>query len=88
MRWFPLLLAFFLASEAHSASLRDSRLEETLNQVATESSEGTPRAINDNITDMGFEAQGDELINRLSVDAAYAERYGGNTDLSLHHQGQ
>ncbi|HDY97800.1 MAG TPA: hypothetical protein ENH72_04850 [Pseudomonas sabulinigri] len=74
MRWFPLLLAFFLASEAHSASLRDSRLEETLNQVATESSEGTPRAINDNITDMGFEAQGDELINRLSVDAAYAER--------------
>lgn len=74
MRWLPLLLAFFLAAPAQAASLRDVRLEETLKQVATQSSEGTPRAINDNITDMGFEAQGDELINRLSVEAAYAER--------------
>jgi hypothetical protein len=74
MRWLPLLLAFFLTAPAQAASLRDIRLEETLKQVAAESSEGTPRAINDNITDLGFEAQGDELINRLSVNEAYAER--------------
>jgi len=74
MRWLPLLLAVFLTAPSQAASLRDIRLEETLKQVAEESSEGTPRTINDNITDMGFEAQGDELINRLSVEAAYAER--------------
>ncbi|MEH6490675.1 PA3611 family quorum-sensing-regulated virulence factor [Halopseudomonas sp.] len=74
MRWLPLLLAVFLTAPSQAASLRDIRLEETLKQVAEESSEGTPRTINDNITDMGFEAHGDELINRLSVEAAYAER--------------
>jgi len=74
MRWFPLLLAFFLTAPAQAASLRDIRMEETLQQVAEQSSEGTPRAINDKITDLGFEAQGDELINRLSVDADYAKR--------------
>ncbi|GAA6131889.1 PA3611 family quorum-sensing-regulated virulence factor [Halopseudomonas sabulinigri] len=74
MRWLPLLLAVFLTAPSQAASLRDIRLEETLQKVAEESSEGTPRTINANITDMGFEAQGDELINRLSVEPAYAER--------------
>ena len=74
MRWLPLLLAVFLTAPAHAASLRDIQLEDTLKKVAAESSEGTPRAMNEHITDMGFEAQGDELINRLSVSVAYAER--------------
>ena len=54
MRWLPLLLAFFLTAPAQAASLRDIRLEETLERVAAESSDGTPRAINDNITDLGL----------------------------------
>ncbi|MEH6564696.1 MAG: PA3611 family quorum-sensing-regulated virulence factor [Halopseudomonas sp.] len=74
MRWLPLLIAFFLAAPAEAASLRDIQLEESLKQVAKQSSEGTPRAINEYITDLGFEAQGEELINRLAVDPAYAER--------------
>ena len=68
MRWLPLLLATSLAAPIQAASLRDIRLTETLQQVAAQSSENTPREINSNITDLGFSAKGDELINRLAVD--------------------
>jgi len=74
MRWLPLLLAASLAAPIQAASLRDIRLTETLQQVAAQSSENTPREINSNITDLGFSAKGDELINRLAVDPEYAQR--------------
>ena len=73
MRWLPLVLAACLAAPLQAASLRDIRLNDTLKQVAEQSNENTPRAISAQITDMGFSADGDELINRLAVDADYAE---------------
>lgn len=73
MRWLPLVLAACLAAPLQAASLRDIRLNDTLKQVAEQSNENTPRAISAQITDMGFSADSDELINRLAVDADYAE---------------
>ncbi|MCL5042572.1 MAG: quorum-sensing-regulated virulence factor family protein [Gammaproteobacteria bacterium] len=74
LRWSLVLLALLIALPSHAISLRDMRLQETLNSVAQASSEGTPRALNEDITDLGFRAEGRELINRLAVDADYAER--------------
>ncbi|RGP54324.1 hypothetical protein ASB58_10575 [Pseudomonas abyssi] len=73
MRWLPLVLAACLAAPLQAASLRDIRLNDTLKQVAEQSNENTPRDISAQITDLGFSAEGDELINRLAVDADYAE---------------
>ncbi len=73
MRWLPLVLAACLAAPLQAASLRDIRLNDTLKQVAEQSNETPPRAISPQIPDMGFSADGDELINRLAVDADYAE---------------
>ncbi len=74
MRWSLVLLALMVALPSHAVSLRDMRLQETLTSVAQTSSEGTPRAINEDITDLGFRAEGSELINRLAVEPDYAER--------------
>lgn len=74
LRWSLILLALLLAMPSHAISLRDMRLQETLTSVAKASSEGTPRAVNEDITDLGFHADGRELINRLAVDPDYAER--------------
>lgn len=74
LRWSSVLLALLIALPAHAVSLRDMRLQETLSAVAKASSEGTPRAINADITDLGFHAEGQELINRLGVNQDYAER--------------
>lgn len=74
MRWLSLLVVLCIALPSHAVSLRESRLHDTLKQVATQSSEGTPRTINDDIVDEGFSSEGTELINHLSVNEVYAEQ--------------
>lgn len=65
---------------AHAASLKDYELSKTLQKVAKESSEGTPRAINEDILDQGYSVEGNQLINHLSVRASHAERMRANPD--------
>ena len=72
MRWLIMLFAITIALPSQAISLRETRLQETLKEVAEQSSEGTPRAMNDDITDEGFSANGSELINHLSVTSDYA----------------
>lgn len=74
MRYLSILVILLIALPAHSVSLRDTRLENTLRQVAAQSSSGTPRQLNEFIVDEGYSAKGNELINHLSVDAPYAAR--------------
>lgn len=70
---FAFLLALLLPA-AQAASLNEQQLPDLLQQVARESSVGTPRAINPDILDQGYTAEGHELINHLSVRAAHAEQ--------------
>ncbi|QRY82050.1 quorum-sensing-regulated virulence factor family protein [Pseudomonas sp. PDNC002] len=65
---------------AHAASKKDFELTQTLEKVAKESSEGTPRAINEDILDQGYTVDGPQLINHLSVRASHAERMRQNPD--------
>lgn len=74
MRWLSLALALSVVVPAYGASLRDMQLQNMLEEVAIASSEGTPRPINDEITDEGFIVDGKELVNILSVRQAYAEK--------------
>ncbi|MFO7705638.1 MAG: PA3611 family quorum-sensing-regulated virulence factor [Halopseudomonas sp.] len=74
MRWLSLLVVLCIALPSHAVSLRESRLHDTLKQVASQSSEGTPRTLNDDIVDEGYSSEGTELINHLSVNEAYAEQ--------------
>ena len=74
MRYLSVLIALLIAVPAHAVSLRDSQLENTLRQVAEQSSVDTPRKLNEFIVDEGFSADGKELINHLSVDDLYAAR--------------
>ena len=73
MRWSTLATTLVLASftilPTQAESLRDMRLQETLNVVAKESSAGTPRRLNDDIVDEGFRAQDGQLINTVSFQA-------------------
>lgn len=74
LRTLAAVTALILATPGQAASLRDLRLQETLQQVAEHSSENTPRAINADLTDEGFSASGSELINLLSARPDYAAR--------------
>lgn len=75
------LLALSLALPTiQAASLKDYELTRMLNQVAKESSVGTPRAINEDILDQGYTVEGNELINHLSVREAHAANMRGNPD--------
>lgn len=74
MRYLSVLVAVLITLPVHAVSLRDTRLENTLRHVAEQSSQGTPRSVNEFIVDEGFSSQGKELINRLSVDSLYAAR--------------
>ena len=73
-----LLLALPLAAQA--ASKQEYELTQTLQKVAKESSVGTPRAINEDILDQGYTAEGKELINHLSVLPAHAAKMRANPD--------
>ena len=55
-----------------SASLKEHELHLLLERVAEESSVGTPRAINENLLDRGYTAEGTELINFISVQPRHA----------------
>lgn len=72
MRYLIVLLALSVALPAQAVSLRDTRLEDTLRTVAQNSSQDTPRKVNEHIVDQGFSVQGTELVNHLSVDTGYA----------------
>lgn len=74
LRMLAAVAALTLALPLQAASLRDLRLQETLQQVAEQSSENTPRAINQDLTDEGYSAAGNELINLLSARPDYAAR--------------
>lgn len=74
MRYLVLVTALIIAMPTQAISLRETRLEQTLKDVASQSSQDTPREINENIIDEGFTAEGKELINHLTVDDDYAAR--------------
>lgn len=78
MRYLIVMIALLIALPSQAASLRETRLETMLKNVAQQSSKGTPRQVNANIVDEGFTAEGQELINHLTVDADYATRMQGD----------
>lgn len=61
-----------------TASAQDRPLGQLLDQVARESSVGTPRAINSDILDEGYSVDGDELVNHLSVQPRHAAQMRDN----------
>jgi hypothetical protein len=79
-RFTALALCALLPAAAQGASLKETELSNLLQTVARESSVGTPRAINEDILDQGYSAEGDELINHLSVRPAHAAQMRANPD--------
>lgn len=75
------LAACLMAATAQAATLKDYELTKMLEQVARESSVGTPRAINEDILDQGYTVEGSQLINHLSVRPAHAAEMRSNPDL-------
>lgn len=67
-----LLLVLPLAAQA--ASKQDFELNKMLEDVAQQSSIGTPRAINEDLTDQGYTVEGKELIDHISVREGQAEQ--------------
>lgn len=63
---------------AQAASLKEQQLDQLLNQVAQESSIGTPRAINSDILDQGYTVDRNELVNHLSVQPRHAAQMRDN----------
>src|SRR5690554_2641450 len=63
MRYLIVLLVLLVTLPAQAVSLRDTRLEDTLCNVAVQSSKDTPRKLNEFIVDEGFSAEGKELVN-------------------------
>ncbi len=80
MRHFFALFALcaLLPTAAQAASLKEFELTKMLEQVAQESSVGTPRAINEDILDQGYMVEGNELINYLSVREGHAQQMRAN----------
>jgi len=73
MKWLSMLCVLCAsAATVQAASLKDHELHRLLEQVAKESSVGTPRAINENLLDQGYTAEGSELINYISVQPRHA----------------
>ena len=77
-RFITLFALATLLPAAHAASLQEHELTRLLEQVAKESSVGTPRAINEDILDQGYTVEGNELVNHLSVRPAHAEQMRAN----------
>ncbi len=63
---------------AHTASAQDQALGPLLEKVASESSVGTPRAINSDLLDEGYSVDGNELVNHLSVQPRHAAQMRDN----------
>ena len=72
--------ALLLPCFAQATSLKDFELTKTLEKVAQQSSQGTPRAINEDILDQGYSVEGVNLINHLSVRASHAMQMRSNPD--------
>ncbi|MGK9065238.1 PA3611 family quorum-sensing-regulated virulence factor [Stutzerimonas chloritidismutans] len=73
------IFAFCLALPfASTASAQASALNQLLEQVARESSVGTPRAINSDLLDEGYSVDGNELVNHLSVQPRHAAQMRDN----------
>ena len=79
-RILALFTGLLAISATQAASLQDFELNKLLNNVARQSSVGTPRAINEDILDQGYTVEGSQLINHLSVRASHAERMRENPD--------
>lgn len=75
-----LLLLCLALPTAHAASLQEQQLGQLLEQVARESSVGTPRAINEDILDEGYSVDGKALVNYLSVQPRHAAQMRDNPD--------
>lgn len=76
-----LLILSLALPTVHAASLQDQQLGQLLNQVAQQSSVGTPRAINEDILDQGYTVDGKELVNHLSVQPRHAAQMRDNPEL-------
>ncbi|KGK84027.1 hypothetical protein DP64_06545 [Stutzerimonas degradans] len=76
----PLLLLSLALPYAHAASLQEQQLGQLLEQVAQQSSVGTPRAINEDILDQGYTVDGNELVNHLSVQPRHAAQMRDNPE--------
>ncbi len=74
-----LFLGLFLPT-VQAATLSEYELTRMLEQVAKESSVGTPRAINEDILDQGYTVEGNELVNHLSVRSEHAAQMRTNPD--------
>lgn len=79
-RFITLALALSLPLLAQGASLKDQELTRLLQQVARDSSIGTPRAINEDILDQGYSVDGQQLVNHLSVRQQHAAQMRANPD--------
>lgn len=79
-RLLALTLASLFACGAQAASLQEYELDKMLEQVARDSSVGTPRAINEDILDQGYTVEGNQLINHLSVRPGHAAQMRANPD--------
>ena len=73
-----LLLLCLAVPAVHAASLQEQQLSQLLDQVARESSIGTPRAINADILDEGYTVEKNELVNHLSVQPRHAAQMRDN----------
>ncbi len=80
-RILALFTGLLAISATQAASLQDFELNKLLNNVARQSSVGTPRAINEDILDQGYTVEGSQLINHLSVRPAHAAEMRSNPDL-------
>ncbi|WP_120993364.1 PA3611 family quorum-sensing-regulated virulence factor [Stutzerimonas urumqiensis] len=80
-RWLLMLAPALVATPLQAQSLKDFELRQTLEQVARQSSEGTPRAINENLLDRGYTVEGDELVNHIDVQPRHAAKMRDNPTL-------
>lgn len=76
----PLLAPLLATCTVQAASLQDFELTKLLEDVARNSSAGTPRAINEDILDRGYSVEGNQLINHLSVRSSHAQQMRSNPD--------
>lgn len=78
----PLLFGLCLIGSAASAqSLNEYTLGQLLEQVARESSVGTPRAINADLLDRGYSVDDDALVNHIDVQPRHAAKMRDNPAL-------
>ena len=74
MRFPVLMLTLLIAMPLSAASLRETQLQQTLQEVAEQNNRDRPRQMNEHIVDEGLTASGSELINFLSVGPDYASQ--------------